>query len=172
MDGAVDPNIYFSPVDDTDPGNSFQCVALFWVSKMAHSLSSSSGIAPSIYSVLPRKIQNNSTNKSKIFPYLPDPEALLGNFFSFFGGAGIWTQGFALTHQMFYPLSNTSSPFCSVYFGDGISQAICLGWLWTSILRISARIIGTNHQSMADFLFQFKNYFCDFILWLMTMKAN
>jgi hypothetical protein len=38
----------------------------------------------------------------------------------FFGGTGVWTQGFMLAKQMvFYSLSRTSSQFCSDYFGDG-----------------------------------------------------
>jgi hypothetical protein len=35
-------------------------------------------------------------------------------------------------------LSHTSSPFFSGYFGDGILRIICLGWLQTVILPISA----------------------------------
>jgi hypothetical protein len=38
----------------------------------------------------------------------------------FFGGTGVWTQGFTLTKQVLHHLSHTSSPFCSGYFGDGV----------------------------------------------------
>jgi hypothetical protein len=75
------------------------------------------------------------------------------------GGIGIWTEDFALTKQTFYSLSHTSSPFCSGYFGDGISWTICPGWLQTMILLISAsqvsRIIGMSHQCPAFYLFIF-----------------
>jgi hypothetical protein len=37
-------------------------------------------------------------------------------------------KGFALIKHVLYYLSQTSSPFCSGYFGDRISQTICLGW--------------------------------------------
>jgi hypothetical protein len=36
--------------------------------------------------------------------------------FVFFGGTGVWTQGFALTQQTFNSLTHTSSPLSS---GDG-----------------------------------------------------
>jgi hypothetical protein len=35
-------------------------------------------------------------------------------------------------------LSHSTSPFCDGYFQDRISQTICLGWLGTMILLISA----------------------------------
>jgi hypothetical protein len=63
--------------------------------------------------------------------------------FFFFCGRGAWTQGlhFEPLHQ---PL------FCDGCFPDRVSQAICLGWLWTAILLLSAswvaRITGVSHQ--------------------------
>jgi hypothetical protein len=36
-------------------------------------------------------------------------------FWGFFG-TGVWTQGFALARQVFYHLSRSASPFCSVLF--------------------------------------------------------
>jgi hypothetical protein len=60
---------------------------------------------------------------------------------------------FTLAKQALYPLSHSSSPFCSGYFGDGILQTVCLGWLPASILLISAsqaaRITGMSHLHMA-----------------------
>jgi hypothetical protein len=55
------------------------------------------------------------------------------------GGAvsGILTQGFMLAKQEIFHLRHTSSPFCSGYFGDGVSQTVCPGWLPTEILLIS-----------------------------------
>jgi hypothetical protein len=51
-------------------------------------------------------------------------------------------------------LSHTCSPFCSGYFGDGVSWTICLGWPQTSILPISAsqvaRITSVSHQPPAQ----------------------
>jgi hypothetical protein len=70
--------------------------------------------------------------------------------FNFFG---VWTQGFMLIKEAFYHLSHTSSPFCSGYFGDGISRTICLGWPWISILLILAsqiaRITGVSYRYLA-----------------------
>jgi hypothetical protein len=47
------------------------------------------------------------------------------------------------------PLTWAKPPFCSGYFGDGISHTICLSWPPTSILPISAyqaaKIIGMSH---------------------------
>jgi hypothetical protein len=63
----------------------------------------------------------------------------------FFGGTGVWTQGFALAKQALNSLSQTSSSFYSGYFGDGVLQ--------TMIFLISAsqlaRIIGMSHQHLA-----------------------
>jgi hypothetical protein len=58
--------------------------------------------------------------------------------FLFWGGSGIWIQGFTLGKQAVYHLSQTSSPFCSVYFGDGIWRTICQDWPWTLILSLSS----------------------------------
>jgi hypothetical protein len=48
-----------------------------------------------------------------------------------------------------YPLSHTSSPFCSAYFGDGVLQTFCLAWAGTTILLITAShvagITGVSH---------------------------
>jgi hypothetical protein len=50
-------------------------------------------------------------------------------------------------------VSHTSSPFCSGYFGEGVSWTICLGWCQTYILLLSApsvaRIAVMNHQHPA-----------------------
>jgi hypothetical protein len=69
--------------------------------------------------------------------------------FIYFGGTGIWTQGCKLAKKVLYSLSHASNPFCSAYFGDGVSRAICLDWPWIEILPISAsqvdRITGVSH---------------------------
>jgi hypothetical protein len=48
-----------------------------------------------------------------------------------------------------YTLSQSTSPFLWWVFRDRVSPAICLGWLWTAILLISAswvaRITGLSH---------------------------
>jgi hypothetical protein len=51
--------------------------------------------------------------------------------FSFWGSTGVWTQSLPLEplHQPF---------FCNGLFWNMVSQTICPGWLWTSILLISA----------------------------------
>jgi hypothetical protein len=65
--------------------------------------------------------------------------------FFFFGGIGVWTQGFALAKQALYYLSHTFSPFCSGYFGDGVSWAICLGCSLLISSSQVARITGMSH---------------------------
>jgi hypothetical protein len=46
-------------------------------------------------------------------------------------------------------LSHCTSPFCVRYFQGRVSWTICLGWLWTVILLLSAswvaRITGVSH---------------------------
>jgi hypothetical protein len=59
-------------------------------------------------------------------------------FLFFFGGTGIWIQGFTLAKQVLYTWATTSSPFYSGYFGDGDSRTICPGRPQTWILLISA----------------------------------
>jgi hypothetical protein len=52
--------------------------------------------------------------------------------------------------QVLYCLSQTSSPFCSSYFGDEVSRIVCLGWPWTKIpshLGVKAGL--QNHQCLA-----------------------
>jgi hypothetical protein len=56
--------------------------------------------------------------------------------FLFFGGTRVWTQGLTLARQVLYHLSHFTSPV--LFFWDRVSWTICLGWLWTSILLISA----------------------------------
>jgi hypothetical protein len=62
---------------------------------------------------------------------------------------GVWIQDFILTKQALYCLSHDANPFCSGYFGVGISQTICPDWPKTTILPISvsqvARIAGISH---------------------------
>jgi hypothetical protein len=40
----------------------------------------------------------------------------------FFGVTGVLTQGFTPAKQALYCLSHISNPFCSGYFGDGVSN--------------------------------------------------
>jgi hypothetical protein len=68
-------------------------------------------------------------------------------FFFFFCSAGAWIQGLHLDplHQPY---------FCDGLFWDRVSRAICLGWLQTEILLISAswvaRITGMRHPCSAS----------------------
>jgi hypothetical protein len=52
-----------------------------------------------------------------------------------------------------FSLSHSSSPLCNGYFWDRVLQTICLGWLLTVNLLISAswvaRITGVNHWCLA-----------------------
>jgi hypothetical protein len=75
--------------------------------------------------------------------------------------SSIWTQSLALAKQVLYCLSNTSSPFCSVYFGDKSLMNYCPSWPQTMILSISAslvgRIIGVSHKLTTDLFFELHN---------------
>jgi hypothetical protein len=59
----------------------------------------------------------------------------------FIGGTAVWTQGFTLAMR---------PPYAFGYFGDEVSQTICLGCPWIMILLILAsqiaRITGLSHQ--------------------------
>jgi hypothetical protein len=67
-------------------------------------------------------------------------------FFFFFCSTGVWTQGLHLEppHQPY---------FCEGFFEIGSGGPICWGWLWTTILLISAywvaRITDVSHQCPA-----------------------
>jgi hypothetical protein len=51
----------------------------------------------------------------------------------------IWKdEDFMLAKQALYDLNHNSSPFCSDYFGDGITRTIRLGWPQTVIFVFSA----------------------------------
>jgi hypothetical protein len=69
-------------------------------------------------------------------------------------GTGVLTQDFKLEKQVLYCLSHTSSPFCSGYFGAGVSRTICQGWTQTLIFLISvsqvAGIAGVSHWNLAE----------------------
>jgi hypothetical protein len=93
------------------------------------------------------------------------------NFLGFFGGTGVWSEGFSLasywsTYSEFYGvlffffstgvwtqglhLKPPHQPFlCCFFFEIGSHQTICLGWLWTMIPLISTswvtRITGVRH---------------------------
>jgi hypothetical protein len=72
-----------------------------------------------------------------------------------FCSTGAWSQSLYLE-----PLHIS---FCDRYFWDRVSQTICLGWLWTSILLISAswvtRITGwaTTAWPFLEILFVLKS---------------
>jgi hypothetical protein len=83
-------------------------------------------------------------------------------FFFFLCGTGAWTQGLHLEpfHQPF---------FVKGFFEIGSRRTMCLGWLGTSILLISAswlaRITGMSHQSPAtcSFLYNFLYLFLQLV---------
>jgi hypothetical protein len=76
-----------------------------------------------------------------LWPRTPAIKSLPHGFIIFiclvFGGIGVWIQGFVFVKQSLYSLSHTSIPFCSGYFGDGVSKTICPVWPWTIILLIT-----------------------------------
>jgi hypothetical protein len=51
----------------------------------------------------------------------------------------------------------TLALFCNGFFWDRVLWTICVGWLWTEILLISAswvaRMTGVSHQHLTDSLF-------------------
>jgi hypothetical protein len=65
--------------------------------------------------------------------------------------------GFVLAKQVLCCMNHSNSPFCSGYFGVGVSRTICPGWPQTMILPISAsqvaRITDVSHQHPAYFIF-------------------
>jgi hypothetical protein len=63
------------------------------------------------------------------------------------------------------PWATPTAPFCEVFFCDKVWQTVCLDWLWTVILLISAswvaRITGVSHQHSAltaIFISKYINY--------------
>jgi hypothetical protein len=56
--------------------------------------------------------------------YSYDAKDLMWLFF-FFGDTGVWIQGFIFARQALYSSGHASSPFCSGYFGVGISLFFC-----------------------------------------------
>jgi hypothetical protein len=97
-------------------------------------------------------------------------------FFCFFAVLGFELRAYTLSHSI--------SPFLWRVFQDRVSQIICLGWLWTTILLISAswvaRITGMNHQHLATvpllsltrWAFLYKFYFFMRRIWLIKMSKN
>jgi hypothetical protein len=63
-------------------------------------------------------------------------KTLLPVFWVFFE-TRVWTQDLVFAKWVLCHLSHSSSPFCSGYFGDVISQTICNDWSQTVILQIS-----------------------------------
>jgi hypothetical protein len=57
-----------------------------------------------------------------------------------------------LAEQVLYHLIHTSNPLYSGYFGDGVSQTVCQGWLQTTILPIStSKVAGIISGLLFDF---------------------
>jgi hypothetical protein len=71
---------------------------------------------------------------------------IMSLFFLFFVVLGLEIRAFTLSHS-------TSPVFCGRIYQDRVLQSICLGWLQTAILLISAssvsRIIGVSHRHPA-----------------------
>jgi hypothetical protein len=111
------------------------------------------------YTVKPVLFAGISANRATKFPWSQAPlipmiwvQIPFYLFIYLFSWTGVWTQGFIVTNQVLYCLSHTFSSFCSVYFGDGISQSICPCWPQTVILLILAsqvaRITGLSYQCL------------------------
>jgi hypothetical protein len=83
------------------------------------------------------------------------------HFFS--DGNRIWTQGFVLAKQALLQLE----PFCSDYFGDGISQAIYPGWPHAMILLISASHVARVQRGVSHWCPLVVHFlFCLFVCFL------
>jgi hypothetical protein len=78
-------------------------------------------------------------------------------------------SGFALAKQVLYCLSHTSRPFCSGYFGDGISPTVCLGWPQTTILLISASQIARITTMNWTVFEEFKRGNNNWVWWYMPV---
>jgi hypothetical protein len=63
--------------------------------------------------------------------------------------------GFELWAYTLTPWAILPDLFCDGFFQDRVSRTICLDWLWTAVLLISAswvaRITGMSHQRPAQF---------------------
>jgi hypothetical protein len=88
-------------------------------------------------------------------------------FFFFFCGSGIWTQALHLD-----PLHQN---FLMHFIKIGFLELFALGWLWTTVLLISAswvaRITGMSHQRL-DVFFSFRNVVCFFRSWTPWEKSS
>jgi hypothetical protein len=82
----------------------------------------------------------------------------------FFHGAGVWTQGLHLEplHQLLFVVD---------YFQDRVSGTVCMGWLWTMILLISAswvvRITAFSHSAQGMHTYMYlhtyvERYTCEY----------
>jgi hypothetical protein len=82
--------------------------------------------------------QHTAIHSSLIFSFL---------FFFFFVFLGFYLRAF-------FTLSQFTALFCDGFLQDRVSKTICLGWLQTSNLLISAscipRITGVCHQHLAN----------------------
>jgi hypothetical protein len=78
-----------------------------------------------------------STSQAARITGTPDHAQLGEHFFLVLVGLGFFDQGFVLAKQALYHLSNTSSPFCFGYSGDGGLMTICPEWPQILILPIS-----------------------------------
>jgi hypothetical protein len=89
------------------------------------------------------------------FSTFPIPHTVLFLFFYFWGSTGVWTS---TCYAGTLPLQPLPQPFFVLgFFQDKVLQTICLGWLWTVILLISAswvvRITGGSHLCLAMYSF-------------------
>jgi hypothetical protein len=95
----------------------------------------------------------------KAFCMLDSPQSWAKNhpqtifFFSFF----FWWHWGLNSAGTLTAWATLPALFCVGYFQDTISQTICLGWLWTLILLISAwwvaSIMGMSHSHTVPFYF-------------------
>jgi hypothetical protein len=63
-------------------------------------------------------------------------------------GLEFLTQDFTLAKQVLHHQSYISRSFCSGYFGDGVSETICLELALISAFQV-ARFTGVSHQHSA-----------------------
>jgi hypothetical protein len=86
---------------------------------------------------------------------------------------GVWTQGLCLLGMCSTTWVSPPALLCVGYFQDRVLQTLCLDWLWTEILLISAswvsRITDISHQHpaikfhLAILFLLFKNFFLEML---------
>jgi hypothetical protein len=94
--------------------------------------------------------------------------ALINNMNNKTGFLNIFLQYWGLNSGP-TPWATPPAPFCEGFFWDRVSQTFCPGWLWITVLLISAswvaRITGMSHQCQNRHFFTMENNHCPRFHW-------